>query len=62
MGFSASLRRMIVQDPAVAFSCILAGIGITLPIVVPPIRDALSSGEPVQQPKISEVVSGMTGK
>ncbi|KAJ7535406.1 hypothetical protein O6H91_12G048100 [Diphasiastrum complanatum] len=57
-----ALKWAMMRDPIITVSCLLGGIGVLLPAVVVPIRNAFSSAEPVQQPKLSDVVSGMTGK
>ncbi|BBN06154.1 hypothetical protein MPTK1_3g18840 [Marchantia polymorpha subsp. ruderalis] len=58
---SQAIRTMIALDPVISASCILSVIGLSLPVVVPPIRNAMSGSEPVKPPKLSEVVEGMRG-
>ncbi|CAM6081871.1 unnamed protein product [Calypogeia fissa] len=62
MGMGSNLKSFIARDPVVAAAVILSLVGLALPVVVPPIRDAFSGTKPVPPPKLSEVVEGMTGK
>ncbi|CBI40567.3 uncharacterized protein LOC117932297 [Vitis riparia] len=56
------LKMLIVQEPVVAASCFIAGVGLFLPAVVRPILDSLETSKQVPQPALSDVVAGMTGK
>ncbi|KAJ6940541.1 hypothetical protein NC652_006854 [Populus alba x Populus x berolinensis] len=58
------LRMFIAQEPVVAASCLIGGIGLFLPAVVRPILDSLEGSKhvPEKQPSISDVLAGMTGK
>lgn len=52
----------VVQEPVVAASCLIAGVGLFLPAVVRPILDSFESSKQVSQPALSDVVAGVTGK
>ncbi|KAI5647099.1 hypothetical protein M9H77_33104 [Catharanthus roseus] len=56
------LKMFVVQEPVVAASCIIGGIGLFLPAVVRPILDSFETSKQVSQPALSDVVAGMTGK
>ncbi|XP_051144295.1 uncharacterized protein LOC127260567 [Andrographis paniculata] len=56
------LKMFIVQEPVVAASCIIGGIGLFLPAVVRPILDSLETSKQVPPPALSDVVAGVTGK
>ncbi|CAA2965334.1 fiber fb11 [Olea europaea subsp. europaea] len=56
------LKMFVVQEPVVAASCLIAGVGLFLPAVVRPILDSFESSKQVPQPALSDVVAGMTGK
>ncbi|XP_074279660.1 uncharacterized protein LOC141604967 [Silene latifolia] len=61
MGVMAKLRMFVVQEPVVAASCIIGGIGLFLPAVVRPMLDSMYSAEEVPPPPLSDVVAGITG-
>ncbi|KAK6141086.1 hypothetical protein DH2020_023037 [Rehmannia glutinosa] len=56
------LRMFVAQEPVVAASCLIAGVGLFLPAVVRPILDSFESSKQVPPPALSDVVAGMTGK
>ncbi|KAI3835591.1 hypothetical protein MKW98_027503 [Papaver atlanticum] len=56
------LKMFVAQEPVVAASCLLAGVGLFLPAVVRPILDSFESSKQVSQPALKEVLAGMTGK
>ncbi|XP_047960047.1 uncharacterized protein LOC125205258 [Salvia hispanica] len=56
------LRMFVAQEPVVAASCLIAGIGLFLPAVVRPILDSLETSKPVPPPQLSDVVAGITGR
>ncbi|XP_026457772.1 uncharacterized protein LOC113358425 [Papaver somniferum] len=56
------LKMFVSQEPVVAASCLLAGVGLFLPAVVRPILDSFESSKQVPQPALKEVLAGMTGK
>ncbi|KAA8516192.1 hypothetical protein F0562_019371 [Nyssa sinensis] len=56
------LKMFVVQEPVVAASCLIAGIGLFLPAVVRPILDSFETSKQVPQPALGDVVAGMTGK
>lgn len=56
------LKMFVVQEPVVAASCLIGGIGLFLPAVVRPILDSMETSKQVPQPPINDVVAGMTGK
>ncbi|PKU71886.1 uncharacterized protein LOC110115988 [Dendrobium catenatum] len=62
MGVMEKLKIFVVQEPIVAVSCLIGGIGLFLPAVVRPILDSFDSAEQVPPPQLSEVVAGVTGK
>jgi hypothetical protein len=43
-------------------SVIMGDVGVGLPLIVPPLRNAFSTAEQIPPPKLSQVVEGMTGK
>ncbi|MCL7022213.1 hypothetical protein MKW94_008590 [Papaver nudicaule] len=56
------LKMFVAQEPVVAASCLLAGVGLFLPAVVRPMLDSFESSKQVPQPALTEVLAGMTGK
>ncbi|CAK9189895.1 unnamed protein product [Sphagnum troendelagicum] len=62
MGVSDTLRHVIARDPVIAACVLLSAIGVGLPLIVPPLRNAFSTAEQIPPPKLSQVVEGMTGK
>ncbi|KAF8024499.1 hypothetical protein BT93_F1621 [Corymbia citriodora subsp. variegata] len=62
MAVMEKLKMFVVQEPVVAASCLIGGIGLFLPAVVRPILDSLETSKQVPQPPINDVVAGMTGK
>ncbi|KAI3987969.1 hypothetical protein MKX01_021083 [Papaver californicum] len=56
------LKMFVAQEPVVAASCLLAGVGLFLPAVVRPILDSFESSKQVPQPALKEVLAGMTGE
>ncbi|CAI5463887.1 unnamed protein product [Closterium sp. Yama58-4] len=56
------IKHAMLKEPVVMWSCIIAGIGMALPVIVPPMRDALSPSKPVAQPKTEEVIRAITGQ
>ncbi|XP_007051519.2 PREDICTED: uncharacterized protein LOC18613958 [Theobroma cacao] len=62
MAVMEKLKIFVVQEPVVAASCLIAGVGLFLPAVVRPILDSLESSKQVRQPALSDVVAGVTGK
>lgn len=41
MSLGATFRDLMHREPVVMWSCIIAGVGLAMPVVVPPIREAL---------------------
>ncbi|CAI0556626.1 unnamed protein product [Linum tenue] len=62
MSISQKLRMFIVQEPVIAASCIIGGIGLFLPAFVRPMLDSFEAGKEVSPPPLSDVVAGVTGK
>ncbi|XP_058095870.1 uncharacterized protein LOC131241174 [Magnolia sinica] len=62
MGAMDKLKMFVVQEPVVAASCLIAGVGLFLPAVVRPILDSFETSKQVPQPALSDVVAGMTRK
>ncbi|KAL5792214.1 hypothetical protein ACOSP7_000808 [Xanthoceras sorbifolium] len=56
------LRMFVAQEPFVAASCLIAGVGLFLPAVVRPMLDSFESSKQVPQPALKDVVAGVTGK
>ncbi|OAY48998.1 uncharacterized protein LOC122723639 [Manihot esculenta] len=56
------LKIFVVQEPVVAASCLIAGVGLFLPAVVRPILDSFETSKNVHQPTISDVVAGVRKK
>ncbi|KAJ4823623.1 hypothetical protein Tsubulata_039714 [Turnera subulata] len=56
------LKMFVVQEPIVAASCLIGGVGLFLPAVVRPILDSLEKGKEVPQPRFNDLVAGVTGK
>ncbi|XP_073022434.1 uncharacterized protein [Primulina eburnea] len=56
------LRIFVAEEPVVAASCLIAGVGLFLPAVVRPILDSLETSKQVPQPALRDVVAGMTSK
>lgn len=62
MAVMEKLKMFVVQEPIVAASCIIGGIGLFLPAVVRPMLDSMQSSKQVPSPALSDVVAGVTGK
>ena len=45
------------QEPIIVWSFIIGGIGLALPIVVPPLRDATAPGARAQPPPVRDLVA-----
>ncbi|OVA14723.1 hypothetical protein BVC80_1819g41 [Macleaya cordata] len=56
------LKKFVAQEPVVAASCLLAGVGLFLPAVVRPILDPKETSRQFPQPALGHVVRGMPGK
>ncbi|KAG1367668.1 protein RKD4 [Cocos nucifera] len=54
MGVMEKLKIFVVQEPVVAASCLIAGVGLFLPAVVRPILDSFESAKQVPQPALSD--------
>ncbi|KAK3012300.1 hypothetical protein RJ639_012848 [Escallonia herrerae] len=48
------LKMFVVQEPVVAASCLIAGVGLFLPAVVRPMLDSFESSKEVPQPILTE--------
>ncbi|PKA52035.1 hypothetical protein AXF42_Ash021154 [Apostasia shenzhenica] len=62
MGIMERLKILIIQEPVVAASCLIGGIGLFLPAVVRPILDSFDLAKQIPQTPLSDVVAGVTGK
>ncbi|KAL9234559.1 hypothetical protein vseg_009417 [Gypsophila vaccaria] len=62
MGVMEKLKMFVVQEPVVAASCIIGGIGLFLPAVVRPMLDSMDSAKQVPPPALNDVVTGVAGK
>ncbi|XP_010266570.1 PREDICTED: uncharacterized protein LOC104604046 [Nelumbo nucifera] len=62
MAVMEKLKMFVVQEPVVAASCLIAGVGLFLPAVVRPILDSFETSKQVSHPALGDVVAGMTGK
>ncbi|PIA34730.1 hypothetical protein AQUCO_03700181v1 [Aquilegia coerulea] len=62
MAVMEKLRMFVAQEPVVAVSCLMAGVGLFLPAVVRPMLDSWESSKQVPPPALNDVVAGMTGK
>jgi hypothetical protein len=56
------LRMFVAQEPVVAASCLIGGVGLFLPAVVRPILDSLEASKQVKAPPLTDVIAGVTGK
>nr|GLL40533.1 uncharacterized protein LOC104087699 [Ipomoea trifida]GMD61873.1 fiber protein Fb11 [Ipomoea batatas]GMD64880.1 fiber protein Fb11 [Ipomoea batatas]GME02938.1 fiber protein Fb11 [Ipomoea batatas]GME17246.1 fiber protein Fb11 [Ipomoea batatas] len=55
MAVMGKLRMFVVQEPVVAASCLIAGVGLFLPAVVRPMLDSFESSKQVPQPALTDV-------
>ncbi|EEF39039.1 conserved hypothetical protein [Ricinus communis] len=55
MAVMEKLKIFVVQEPVVAASCLIAGVGLFLPAVVRPILDSFETSKQVPQPALSDV-------
>ncbi|KAF3439844.1 hypothetical protein FNV43_RR18122 [Rhamnella rubrinervis] len=62
MAVMEKLRMFVAQEPVVAASCLIAGVGLFLPAVVRPILDSYDTSKQVPPPVLSDVVASMTGE
>ncbi|KAL4526140.1 hypothetical protein Ndes2437B_g07398 [Nannochloris sp. 'desiccata'] len=58
MGMLGSFRTMVHREPIIMWSFIIGGIGLALPIVVPPVRESLGYGQPTPKnpPPIRQLI------
>ncbi|KAL0428716.1 UNVERIFIED_CONTAM: hypothetical protein Sradi_0497600 [Sesamum radiatum] len=49
------LKMFVVQEPVVAASCLIAGVGLFLPAVVRPMLDSFETSKQVPQPALNDV-------
>ncbi|CAN6444770.1 unnamed protein product [Victoria cruziana] len=54
MGVMEKLKVFVVQEPIVAASCLIAGVGLFLPAVVRPILDSMETSKQVPQPALRD--------
>ncbi|KAJ8900476.1 hypothetical protein K2173_025253 [Erythroxylum novogranatense] len=62
MALMEKLKIFVVQEPVVAASCLIGGVGLFLPAVVRPMLDSFESGKQVPQPALSDVFTGVRVK
>lgn len=60
MSSAAKFRTLMHQEPVICWSFIIGGVGLSLPLWVPPLREALGYGRPtpVPPPPVSQVSGG----
>ncbi|KAL8541007.1 hypothetical protein ACS0TY_002333 [Phlomoides rotata] len=51
------LRFFVAQEPIVAASCLIAGVGLFLPAVVRPILDSFETSKPVPPPALNDLLA-----
>ncbi|KAK4411521.1 hypothetical protein Sango_0225100 [Sesamum angolense] len=49
------LKMFVVQEPVVAASCLIAGVGLFLPAVVRPMLDSFEMSKQVPQPALNDL-------
>ena len=49
------------KEPIIVWSFIIGGVGLALPLVVPPLRDALTPGSRPAPPPVRELVQRASG-
>ncbi|OWM70372.1 hypothetical protein CDL15_Pgr027328 [Punica granatum] len=54
MAVMERLKMFVVQEPVVAASCLIAGVGLFLPAVVRPILDSMETSKQVPQPALND--------
>ncbi|KAG2241607.1 hypothetical protein Bca52824_096406, partial [Brassica carinata] len=52
-GGDGKLRMFVAQEPVVAASCLIGGVGLFLPAVVRPILDSLEASKQVKAPPLT---------
>ncbi|XP_021748651.1 uncharacterized protein LOC110714445 [Chenopodium quinoa] len=62
MGVMQKLRMFVAEEPVVAASCIIGGIGLFLPAVVRPMLDSRKAANQVPPPPLNDVVAGVVGR
>ncbi|PIA34731.1 hypothetical protein AQUCO_03700181v1 [Aquilegia coerulea] len=55
MAVMEKLRMFVAQEPVVAVSCLMAGVGLFLPAVVRPMLDSWESSKQVPPPALNDV-------
>uniref|UniRef100_A0A803LN83 Uncharacterized protein n=1 Tax=Chenopodium quinoa TaxID=63459 RepID=A0A803LN83_CHEQI len=59
------LRGLVAQEPVIAASCLIATIGVSLPLFVKPLLDASSSSSSsnkhTDQRRFSDILVAVTG-
>ncbi|KAL0309363.1 UNVERIFIED_CONTAM: hypothetical protein Sradi_5878600 [Sesamum radiatum] len=50
------LKMFVVQEPVVAASCLIAGVGLFLPAVVRPMLDSFETSKQVPPPALSDIL------
>jgi len=61
MSLSAALRHAMHREPIITWSLLIGGVGLALPVVVPPVREFLGFGN-VPVPKNPPPVKDMIAK
>jgi hypothetical protein len=56
-GWNAQLRNLFHREPIILWSCLIGGVGLALPIVVPPIREAIYKPEARHPPAVKELLN-----
>ncbi|KAF5198478.1 Fiber protein fb11, partial [Thalictrum thalictroides] len=54
MAVMEKLRMFVAQEPVVAVSCLMAGIGLFLPAVVRPMLDSFESSKQLPPPALND--------
>lgn len=56
-GLNAALKNMVHREPIVLWSCAIGLTGLLLPLIVPPIREAMYKPESRNPPSVQELVN-----
>jgi hypothetical protein len=50
MTWAATFRGLLHREPIIVWSFMIGGVGLSLPLVVPPLREAVGIGRPSPPP------------
>ncbi|KAL0044282.1 hypothetical protein WJX82_009118 [Trebouxia sp. C0006] len=61
-GFAKFMRTALHQEPIIIWSCMISTVGIALPLIVPPIREALYKSTPKSPPPVKQMIQAASDR